>query len=118
MTKPLRAPGDRFPLLITVGLFAALLLCIPLVLMTDDRVDSDRPMYKNVDRMLVLQTSYVATGQPVIETRLSEGASVVIGDTTFTTSDGVTLSVVATEGDDFCVSARNQAGTTTERCSE
>ena len=111
--------GDRLPFLITVGVFVVMLACLPLVLRVDAEIDGDRPMYLDMERMLNLQTGYVATtGQPPVETRLSGGESVVIGETEFVASDGVTLNVRTTDEGSFCISANNQEGTSSERCSE
>ncbi len=118
MTRKPEAAGDRLPLLITIGLFVVMLASLPLVLRLDDGVDADRPMYLDVERMKNLQTSYVATGESPIEATLSGGESVSIGKSKFITSDGVTLTVRATEKDGFCISARDEEGATTERCSE
>jgi hypothetical protein len=110
--------GDRVPLLITIAVFVVLLACLPLVLMLDKGIDSDRPMYHDMDDMLRLQATYIATGQPPVEVQLSDGQSTKIGETTFTVSDGVTLTVRATQDDAFCVTASNKEGATSERCSD
>jgi hypothetical protein len=110
--------GDRLPMLITLGVFLVLLACLPLALMLDHSVDGDRPMFHDMERMAQLQTAYVATGQPPVEADLTDGESVMIGTTEFVVSEGVTLAVRATDGDDFCISASNSAGASSERCSE
>lgn len=118
MKRSAQGSGDRLPLLITVGVFIVLLACLPLVLRLDDVVDSDRPMYHDMEQMLGLQAAYVATGAPPIEARLEGGQSVMIGEKEFTTSGGVTLVVRAVAKDSFCISATNQHGAKSERCSD
>jgi hypothetical protein len=121
MTAVKRTPqvsGDRLPLLITIGVFVGLLACLPLALMLDSATDGDRPMFHDMERMAGLQRVYVLTGEPPVETQLSRGESVMIGTKKFVVSDGVTLTVRATDEDDFCVSASNSEGARSERCSE
>lgn len=119
MKRSPRATSDRLPQLVTIALFAVTLVSIPLALMMDERIDGDRSMYSDVQRMLALQGTYVvATGQPAIEARLSDGESVTIGDESFTVSDGVTLTVERTEANVFCVTARNESGAKTQRCND
>lgn len=110
--------GDRLPLLITIGVFVVMLACLPLAFRLDAAIDGDRPMYHDMERMQGLQAAYIATGQPPVETQLRGGQSVVIGETEFVASDGVTLSVRTTEDGSFCVSASNEEGASSERCSE
>lgn len=121
MTAVKRTPqvsGDRLPLLITTGVFVVLLACLPLVLRLDNGVDGDRAMYHDMERMAGLQTAYVDTGQPPVEAQLSDGQSVMIGIEEFVVSDGVRLTVRATDEDDFCISASNSEGARSERCSD
>jgi len=113
-----QVPGDRLPLLITAAVFVVLLACLPPVLRLDNGLDSDRPMYQDMERMRALQSIYIATGQPPVETKLRDGDAVMIGTTEFIVSDGVTLTVRATKDDAFCISASNQDGTKSKRCSE
>lgn len=105
-------------MLITVGLFVLMLACLPLALRLDSAVDGDRPMYLDMERMKVMQTIYIATGESPVETKLGDGESVMIGKKEFTVSEGVTLAVRATQKDAFCITAHNQEGARSERCSE
>lgn len=115
--RPPRASGDRLPLLVTVGVFVVMLACLPLVLMVDGAIDGDRPMYHDMERMAGLQETLVATGRPPVEGQVSGGESLEIGAKPFVASDGVTLTVRATDEDDFCITASNADGAEAERCS-
>lgn len=118
MKRSSQVSGDRLPVLITLAVFLVLVACLPVVRWLDTGIDSDRPMYHDMERMQGLQAAYIATGEPPVEVELREGESVDIGATEFTVSDGVTLAVRAEEGYAFCVVASNEDGATAERCTE
>lgn len=118
MKRTPQVSGDRLPLLITIVVFVVMLGCLPLVLMLDTGIDGDRPMYHDMDDMERLQSTYIATGQPPVEVQLSDGQSVTIGETEFTVSNGVTLTVRTTQDYSFCITARNEEGATSKRCSD
>lgn len=111
------ASGDRLPFLITAAVFVLMLICIPLVLRVDDGVDTNRPMYMDMAKMQGMQQAYITTtGQPPIETKLTDGKSLTIGDNEFTPSAGVTMGVRAIKDDDYCITASNDAGAKSQRC--
>ena len=111
--------GDRLPLLIAIGGFVVMLACLPLVMMLDDNVDEDRPMFQDMLRMQDFQALHIANGGRPVETTVSDGAGVEVGAQEFIASRGVTVVVRATDQDSFCVSASNDLGEKApERCSE
>lgn len=110
-------PGDRLPLLISVGIFVIMLACMPLVVMLDASIDEDRPMYQDLLRMQTLQTAHVANDGRPVETTVSDGEEVEVGASTFVASPGVTVVVRAIDDDSFCVTASNDLGEKSERCS-
>ncbi|UUZ59069.1 hypothetical protein [Nocardioides sp. B-3] len=117
MNQSASNPGDRIPLLITIGIFLAMLACVPLVLMLDDNIDEDRPMYRDLQRMQTYRAAHVANDGSPVEVTVSEGEVVEIGASAFETSPGVTIRVRATDKDSFCVTASNDSGEKAERCS-
>jgi hypothetical protein len=118
VTQRATTPGDRLPLLITIGVFVVMLACLPLVWMLDADLDEDRPMYHDMARMLTYQTAHIAGGGSPVETTVSDGELVKVGAEKFTASSGVTVVVRATDQDSFCVGASNDLGEkATERCS-
>lgn len=110
-------PGDRLPLLITIGVFVVMLACLPLVLMLDDNVDEDKSMYEDLFHMQTFQADHVFSGGAPVETTVSDGEKVKIGGATFQASPGVTTVVKAVDQDSFCVSVSNDLGEKAERCS-
>ncbi len=118
MNQSVSNPGDRLPLLITVGIFVLMLACVPLVLMLDDSIDEDRPMYEDLLRMETYQAKHIDNeGQPV-EATVSDGETVDIGVDEFEASAGVTVVVRATGDASFCVTVSNDLGEKAERCSD
>lgn len=111
-------PGDRLPLLITIGIFVVMLACLPLVLMLDDNIDEDRPMYHDLHLMELYQAAHVAGAAPPVEGTVSDGEEMVVGAQTFEASAGVTVAVRATDIDSFCVAVSNELGEKAERCSD
>lgn len=118
MTKRATTPGDRVPLLITIGVFLVMLACLPLVWMLDDDLDEDRSMYEDMLRMQTYQAEHIANNGRPVETTVSDGQSVKVGGEEFIASPGVTVVVRATGEDSYCVSASNDLGEkASERCS-
>lgn len=118
MTQRLSTPGDRLPLLITIGVFVVMLACLPLVWMLDGNTDEDRPMYQDMLRMESMQRLLVANEERPVATTVSDGETARIGGQDFVASPGVTVVVRATDADSFCVSASNDLGAQgLERCS-
>jgi hypothetical protein len=91
-------------------------LCIPLALQLDDRIDRDRPLYLDRDAMAGLQLREVLANGEAAPLELGPEESVDIAGTTFRTAPGVTLSVTADTVDaaSFCVFGSNEYGTVTE----
>jgi hypothetical protein len=119
VTKRATTPGDRVPLLITVGVFVVMLACLPLVWMLDDDLDEDRPMYQDMLRMQTYQAEHIDNDGAPVEATVSDGESIEVGAEEFIASPGVTVVVRATDKDSFCVSASNDLGEkASERCSE
>ena len=111
--------GDRLPLLITIGIFVLMLLCVPIVLNLDGDLDQDRPMYEDLQLMLNYQAAHIANEGRPVEATVSDGESIKVGANEFTASPGVTVVVRATDKDSFCVSASNGQGVKSpEHCSE
>ena len=79
MTKRATTPGDRVPLLITVGVFVVMLACLPLVWMLDADLDEDRSMYEDMLRMQTYQAEHIANDGSPVETTVSDGESVKVG---------------------------------------
>lgn len=117
MNQSASTPGDRLPLLITIGIFLVMLACVPLVLMLDDNIDEDRPMYQDLLRMQNYQAVHIANDGRPVEATVSDGEKVKVGAETFTASAGVTIVVSATDSNSFCVTASNDVGENAERCS-
>lgn len=117
MNQPSK-PGDRLPLLITIGVFLVMLACLPLMLMLDGNIDEDRPMYEDLFRMQTYEAAHVANVGKPVETTVSDGEKVKVGGNTFTASPGVTIVVKAIDKNSFCVTATNDLGEKAERCSE
>lgn len=117
MNQSASNPGDRLPLLITIGIFLVMLACVPLVLMLDDNIDEDRPMYHDLLRMQTYQAVHIANDGRPVEATVSDGEKVKVGGKTFTASAGVTVVVRATDRNSFCVTASNDLGEKAERCS-
>lgn len=117
MNQRASTSGDRLPLLITIGVFLVMLACVPLVLMLDDNIDEDRPMYLDLLRMQDYQAAHIANDGSPVETTVSDGENVEVGAEEFEASPGVTIVVRATDSNSFCVSASNDLGEEAERCS-
>jgi hypothetical protein len=119
VTKRATTPGDRVPLLITIGVFLVMLACLPLVWMLDDDLDEDRSMYQDMQRMQTYQAAHIANEGRPVETTVSDGESVEVGAEMYIASPGVTIVVRAIDEDSYCVSASNDLGQkASERCSE
>lgn len=119
MTKRATSPGDRVPLLITIGVFLVMLACLPLVWMLDEDLDEDRSMYEDMLRMQTYQAEHIDNDGRPVETTVSDGKSVEVGAEKFIASPGVTVVVRAIDEDSYCVSASNDRGKkASERCSE
>ena len=117
MNQRASTSGDRLPLLITIGVFLVMLACLPLVLMLDDNIDEDRPMYQDLLRMQNLQAVHLANDGRPVEATVSDGEKVKVGAEVFESSPGVTIVVRATDSNSFCVTASNDLGEKAERCS-
>lgn len=117
MNQRASTSGDRLPLLITIGVFLVMLACLPLVLMLDDNIDEDRPMYQDLLRMQNFQTVHIANDGRPVETTVADGEKVKVGAEEFEASSGVTVVVRATDRNSFCVTASNDLGEKAERCS-
>lgn len=97
--------------LITVGAFVLLLLCVPLVLRLDEGIDRNRPMYSDLSRMASLQEASLADTGSVVPVELSGGESVMIGEVEFVASDGVSVVVRGVDGDTaYCITTSNEHG--------
>lgn len=118
MNQSASNPGDRLPLLITIGVFLVMLACAPLVLMLDDNIDEDRPMYQDLLRMQTFQVAHIVNDGLPVEGTVSDGEKVTVGANEFVASPGVTIVVRATDGTTFCVTASNDLGEKAERCSQ
>lgn len=119
MNQRARIPGDRLPLLITVGVFVAMLACLPLVRMLDADLDEDRPLFQDIARMQDYQVAHLANDGRPVEATVSDGQSVMVGSKEFVASPGVTVVVRATDTTSFCVSGSNDQGVTSqEHCSD
>lgn len=118
MNQSASNPGDRLPLLITIGIFVVMLACVPLVLMLDNNIDEDRPMYQDLLRMQTYQSDHIFNGGSLVETTVADGETVEVGAKPFEASAGVTIVVRATDSDTWCVTASNDLGEKAERCSE
>jgi hypothetical protein len=111
--------GDRLPLLITIGIFAVMLACLPLVWMLDGDIDEDRPMYQDMLLMQTYQTAHIANNGHPVAAIVSDGESVQVGAHKFTASPGITVVVRAVDKNSYCVSASNDLGEKAlERCSK
>ncbi len=118
MNQGLKSPGDRLPLLITIGVFVVMLLCLPLVLRMDEGLDRERPMYADMVRMENMQTLNIANGGRPVEADLSGGDTVEVGAQEFVTSPGVRLVVRATDKNSYCIRVSNEFGAkSSEHCS-
>jgi hypothetical protein len=108
---------DGAGLLIAFGATLLLVvLCIPIALQLDARIDRDRPLYLDRDAMAGLQLREVQANGEVAPLELGAQESVDIAGTTFRTAPGVTLRVTVDTVDatSFCVSGTNEHGTVTE----
>jgi hypothetical protein len=105
--------------LITVGAFVLLLLCVPLALSLDESIDRNRPMYSDLSRMTSLQDASLAVTGSVVPVELSGGESAMIGEAEFVASDGVSVVVRGVEGDTaYCITTSNEYGDQSqEHCS-
>lgn len=105
--------------LITVGAFVLLLMCVPLALRLDENIDRNRPMYSDLSRMTSLQEANLAVTGSVVPVELSGGESAMIGEAEFVASDGVSVVVRGVEGDTaYCITTSNEYGEQSqEHCS-
>ncbi|WP_310530025.1 hypothetical protein [Nocardioides sp.] len=118
MNERATTPGDRLPLLITVGVFVVMVAFLPLVWMLDRGLEDDRPMYQDMLRMQTYQAAHIANGGRPVEATVSDGGSVKVGSNDFVASPGVALVVRAVDGNSYCISASNADGLKSpEHCS-
>lgn len=118
MTSPANGTGDRLPLLITIGVFVAMLACLPLAMLYDDDIDRQRPMYLDMLRMQTLQDQQVASGLPPVAVEIADGEAVEVAGVEFVASPEVTVVVRAVDADSYCVRVSNADGEeSNERCS-
>lgn len=119
MSEREKIAGDRVPLIITVGIFVVLLICLPLAWLLDESHDGNRPLYEDLLTMQNLQGSLVFNKEPPVAVTVSDGESEEIGNLTFTASDGVTVVVRVIDDNSFCVSGSNDNGVKSpERCND
>ena len=71
--------ADNATGLVTAAILVLMLLCLPLALRLDDRIDRDRPMYSDLSRMTALQDKSLADSGRVVPAQLSGGESATIG---------------------------------------
>jgi hypothetical protein len=105
--------------LVTAAILALMLLCVPLALRLDERIDRDRPMYSDLSRMTAMQDTSLAETGKAVPTQLSGGESAEIGSEEFVASDGVSVVVRGLDGDTaYCITVRNEHGSESdEHCS-
>lgn len=105
--------------LVTAAILALMLLCVPLALRLDERIDRDRPMYADLSRMTILQDKSLAESGKVVPVQLASGESAQIGTDEFVASDGVSVVVRGLDGDTaYCITVRNEHGSESdEHCS-
>lgn len=119
MNQRASTPGERIPLLITIGVFVVMLACVPVAWALDRGLDEDRPMYVDMLRMQNMQTGLIANKERPVEATVSDGGTVEIGAHKFTASAGVTVVVRVVDKNSFCVRASNDQGLESEeRCTE
>lgn len=118
MNQRANAPGDRLPLLISIGVFVVMLACLPVAMMLDDGIDRDRPMYQDMLRMQGLQGQQVASGAAPVAVEVADGEAVEVAGQEFIASPGVTVVVRVVDADSYCIRVRNDRGQeSSERCS-
>ncbi len=93
--------------------FGAVLLLIaalfPLAQHLDADADGRKPVYHDVLEMAVLQYRVVRAGGEPLPMTVAPGETVLVGEASFTTAEGVTVEV-RQDGVGYCVRGRNDDG--------
>jgi hypothetical protein len=103
-----RSPDFAF--FLVVGLCLVVLAALyPVARAIDAHVDSKRPLYDDIAEVAWLEYVYYQAQGEAYPTEVSGGQSVTIGDTTYTMSPGVELTVTATD-DGWCITGSDDLG--------